>query len=133
MVIRRSDLLYDMIDIYIQDPSPTPDAKNMVFARPYEFLDDKPIKFASTSPHSGQGMFFTDSEITVMFGFNFIGCPITRIGMPKIIPPFEDPFINPFNIGKLNDSDIDKNLVDALSAFLPSSDKSLINKVNWDD
>lgn len=88
--------MYDLIEVYIQYPAITPDPENLVYARPYEFDDNRAIKYSATSPHCGCGLDFGPSDITTKYGLRFLKCQCTPKSAPIMI---DDPFINPIETG----------------------------------
>lgn len=79
-------------------------------ARPFEFANNKPTKYASVCPHCGQGIVITNAGIDK---HGNVACPECHAGAPPILPPVVDPFINPVKSGIITQAALDPDLTDA--------------------
>ena len=115
---RHESTMYDLIDVYIADVSDSPPQDAKTQARPYEFEGEQPTKFSSVCPLCGQGIFFTIPDIICRFGYSFVACPECGAGQtPQEIPAFEDPFVNPIKSGKIDDQQLDPDLISTLASL----------------
>lgn len=93
--------MYDVIEVYVQEPTREPNPEFKVPARPYVFEDNEAVRYITTSPHCGNGIDFGISEISYKYGYRFISCPTTGIGVAQVVPAYTDPFRNPVAAGIL--------------------------------
>lgn len=98
---------FQLIEIRIQSPHDELVDASKVFARPYEFEDNKATKFVTTCSHCGQGFSFFAIETVKSAGNQFIGCPNCNAGS-TFIPPIESPFVNPVDIGLIGFDELDQ-------------------------
>ncbi len=91
--------MYDVIEVYVEEPTRTPNPEFKVPARPYVFENNEATRYITTSPHCGNGIDFGVCDVTYKYGYRFISCPTTGIGMAKVIPDYVDPFRNPVSTG----------------------------------
>ena len=109
---------YDLITVYITEPTPKPDKAAEIQARPFDFGDDgEPTQYQTMCPFCTQGFIITPYDITKQFGLNFVACTSCERGFkPLPIPEpepeqFGDPFVNPFSNG-LTLADMDEALTE---------------------
>jgi len=86
---------FKLLDVYVQEPTANPDDLLKVSARPYEFEDNQPSKYATSCPHCGQGIWFDRYEIQSALSKFFISCPECGEGAEAPAQPMVDPFVNP--------------------------------------
>lgn len=86
---------FKLIEIYVQEPTASPDQSFLVTARPYEFEGEHPSKFATSCPHCGQGIWFEPCDIRVAVDKRFIACPNCGKGTTAPIAQMINPFVNP--------------------------------------
>ena len=86
---------FELIEVYVQEPTIDTNDDFKVSARPYEFEDDTPSKFATSCPHCGQGIWLEREDIHAAVDKFFISCPSCNVGSTATALPAIDPFINP--------------------------------------
>lgn len=119
---------WDMLEVYVELPTDSPNPKFMVHARPFEFDGEVATKYITTSPHTGQGFEIMLRDITERSGKKFVGCPVSGIGMHVVQGSFDDPFLNPIIEGKLGEDELDPDLRSASSAP-DNDDKTVAEKI----
>jgi len=109
---------FQLIEVYVQEPTTKPDDTLKVSARPYEFEDELPSKYATTCPQCGQGIWFERCDIHTTVDKFFITCPECNQGFTTPIPPMVDPFVNPVS-EKISETVLDPDLSKAQDPIEP--------------
>jgi len=118
---------FQLVEVYVQQPTNKPNPEWKVSARPYEFDEEQPTKYATSCPHCGQGIWFEHYELRSALGELFIHCPECGEGATTPIPPMIDPFVNPIK-EKIAETTLDQNLSSA-SEKLERDDRTLLDKI----
>jgi len=101
---------YELITVSISAPTPTPDKKSFIQARPIEFNGRFAVRFSTMCPYCCQGFTVELTKIATHHGHMFVACPTCGRGYippPPPPQPYVDPFNNPLINGLLKESDFD--------------------------
>ena len=104
---------YQFTPLPIYVSLPNDNTSELLYARAYEFINTMPIKYVTTCPHCGQGIWFLIGEVQKLGDKNYIGCPNCGVGIVKTILPLNDPFVNPVD-NKIPSIELDPNLIGIL-------------------
>ena len=120
---------FQLITLIIGPPAPMHKPEAETQARPFEFVLGSPSKFSTMCPFCVAGFYVSASDITERFDCKFTWCPECGIGKPEIAkqpPPFEDPFMNPFESKQLNRCELDETVTTIES--VPDSDSLTVSQ-----
>lgn len=128
--------MYDIIDVYVQEPDRNPNPDFKVPARPYAFENNEATRYVTTSPHCGHGIDFGPGDVSYKYGYRFISCPTTGVGVAQVIPQYVDPFRNPVSAGIVTlpgDIVVAKVAVKAVETLAQEADAEWQNMFEDDD
>ena len=104
---------FQLITLVIGSPTPMHKPEAETQARPFEFTLGAPSRFSTMCPFCVAGFYVSASDITERFDYKFTWCPECGVGKPEVPkqpPPFEDPFVNPFESKQLNRCELDETV-----------------------
>lgn len=111
---------FKLIEVFVQEPTANPNHEAKVSARPYEFENDLPSKYATSCPHCGQGIWFGRYDMHAAVDRFFIACPECGAGTIAVIEPMADPFVNPVD-EKIAETVLDPDLSKAQDPITPDT------------
>lgn len=104
---------FQLVTLVVGAPALTHKLEAETQARPFEFTFDLPTRFSTMCPFCTAGIYVSATDITEQYGCKFTWCPECGIGKPeppRQIPPFSDPFVNPFESKQLSRCELDETV-----------------------